>query len=561
LKFKTREILAPGAPIEELSPAGGRGHLLLQFEGAPGPVRVAELKRRGVAVLQDVPENGLLVFVDGRVRVEGLGIHYAAAIDPADKISPLVKADAFAVTEFHPDVDMNRARELVLNLGAELRENPDLLSHHLLLRTGRLADLAKLDEVAYIFPASSELIHGVPTRPCAGALTTNGTTSQAIPVYGKWASTSPVIGYVFSHITTQLPAAEVESEIERAMAVWASVIQVTWVQGTDATAPQTVNILFATGAHGDSFPFTDPSVLAHTFYPDPPNPEPIAGDMHFDDAETWKVGVNTDVFSVALHELGHALGLGHSDNPDAVMYPYYKISSTLSPIDIAAIQSMYTPQSANSGTSPSPSPNPTPSPNPAPAPTPALTLAVVPSASPTSSSSINLSGTTSGGKSPIVVTWSANDTSGTALGSASWIVAQIPLNAGNNTITVTATDSSGAHASQAVTVTRQSAAPTPSPSQPSQPTQPGSGPIMLAITSPGSTSVSTSAASITFRGTTTGPVASVAWSNGFGQSGVALGTSNWSAGIPLLTGFNAITITAASASGSTVTRSVTVTRN
>jgi hypothetical protein len=101
-----------------------------------------------------------------------------------------------------------------------------------------------------------------------------------------------------------------EAATQRAMAQWSNVVQVTWQQGTDATAPQTVNILFASGDHGDGFPFTSTAILAHTFYPAPPNPDPIAGDMHFNADETWQIGANTDLFSVALHELGHALGLG-----------------------------------------------------------------------------------------------------------------------------------------------------------------------------------------------------------------------------------------------------------
>lgn len=571
LKFKTRTIVAPAARVTELSPASGRGHLLVQFESAPDSATIGELTSRGVAVLEDIPENGLLVYVDGRVPVAGLGIRYAAPIDPSDKISPLLSSGGgFVVAEFHPDVDMNRARELALGVGAELHENPDLLAHHLLLKTGRLTDLTQLDEVAYIFPASNALIHGIPTRPCAGALTTNGPTSQAIPIYGQWPSSTPTLGYVFSQLTSQLPASEVESEIERAMAQWASVIKVTWQQGTDPTAPQTVNILFATGAHGDGYPFTDPSVLAHTFYPAPPNSEPIAGDMHFDEAETWHVGSDTDVFSVALHELGHALGLGHSDNPEAVMYPYYKMSTTLSPIDVAVIQTMYAPQTSSPtpaptptpSPAPSPTPTPTPTPTPAPAPTAPLTLTIAAPSAITTASSVSLSGTTSGGKSPVVVTWSANGASGTASGSSAWSIAAIPLNAGSNTITVTATDSSATRTSQTVTITRQNASSSSGSSGGSSGgTSGGSGSIALTITSPSSTSVSTSASSILFSGTATGSVASVTWSNGFGQSGTATGTSQWSVTILLLTGFNTVTIKATDSSGNTASRSVTVTCN
>ncbi len=48
---------------------------------------------------------------------------------------------------------------------------------------------------------------------------------------------------------------------------------------------------------------------------------------------------------VATHELGHALGLNHSDVADATMYPSYAYCSqefrSLSPDDIAAVQSLY----------------------------------------------------------------------------------------------------------------------------------------------------------------------------------------------------------------------------
>ena len=57
--------------------------------------------------------------------------------------------------------------------------------------------------------------------------------------------------------------------------------------------------------------------------------------MHLDDSESWNIGKNIDLFSVTLHELGHALGLGHSDNPNDVMYPYYKMNTGLQAGDIA----------------------------------------------------------------------------------------------------------------------------------------------------------------------------------------------------------------------------------
>ena len=41
-----------------------------------------------------------------------------------------------------------------------------------------------------------------------------------------------------------------------------------------------------------------------------------------------------------MHEIGHVLGLGHSERPDDIMSPYYsKSRTTLSPNDIACVQS------------------------------------------------------------------------------------------------------------------------------------------------------------------------------------------------------------------------------
>ena len=361
-----------------------------------------------------------------RVSLAGLNVHFKSSVAPADKISPLIHPQsptgAFYLAEFHADVDMNLARWVVLAAGSELRENPDLQSHQLLVRIPperlrwTLLRLVSRDETAYVFPASDELINGISVRPCEGALTANGTMAQLIQTYGDgW--DGPGLGaaslaYVFTKLTPQLDPTATQNEVRRAMAEWSKAVKISWAQASNATGAKTVNILFGAGWHGDAYPFdATGGVLAHTFFPAPPNPEPIAGDMHLDEAEHWRIGSNTDLFSVTLHELGHALGLGHSDDPAAVMYPYYRIWAQLSSVDIASARTLYATQDSTIVVPPNPPPLPPPPPPP---PTGDKTAPGVTITSPststyaTTSSLFTLRGTASDNVGVYAVTWATN---------------------------------------------------------------------------------------------------------------------------------------------------------
>lgn len=66
-------------------------------------------------------------------------------------------------------------------------------------------------------------------------------------------------------------------------------------------------------------------------------------EIYFNDYFSWEVnGSDYDIETVALHEIGHSLGLDHSSSPDAVMYPDYQgLRQELSSDDITGISQLY----------------------------------------------------------------------------------------------------------------------------------------------------------------------------------------------------------------------------
>jgi peptidoglycan hydrolase-like protein with peptidoglycan-binding domain len=156
----------------------------------------------------------------------------------------------------------------------------------------------------------------------------------------KWNKTA--LTYSYSSFTPDLSQAQVRNALSQAFNLWAAVTPLTF---TEVAAGADIVIRFVGGNHGDGSSFDGPSgVLAHAFYP-PPNAGALAGDVHFDEAETWTVNLppsGIDLVTVAGHEIGHALGLAHSNVNGALMFAFYGgAHRKLENDDVAGIQAIY----------------------------------------------------------------------------------------------------------------------------------------------------------------------------------------------------------------------------
>ncbi|KAK7904242.1 hypothetical protein WMY93_016849 [Mugilogobius chulae] len=134
----------------------------------------------------------------------------------------------------------------------------------------------------------------------------------------KWQTNA--LTYRIENYTPDMTKAEVDSSIEKALQVWSKVTPLRFTRIYSGTAD--IMISFGRYSHGDYYPFDGPDgTLAHAFAPS----TGIGGDAHFDDDEhfTYRSNSGYVLFMVAAHEFGHSLGLSHSNDPGALMYPTY----------------------------------------------------------------------------------------------------------------------------------------------------------------------------------------------------------------------------------------------
>lgn len=137
------------------------------------------------------------------------------------------------------------------------------------------------------------------------------------------------ITYAFDVAPADVPANKAFDAVRRAIATWDRFAP---IRSREVGADENPDVVIGWRPAADpDFDMTG-GTLAHADFPPgctvvATNPSPL----HFDDEEhPWGIGDEDafDIETLALHEWGHILGLGHSSNGDAIMAPTFEEGET-----------------------------------------------------------------------------------------------------------------------------------------------------------------------------------------------------------------------------------------
>jgi matrixin len=146
----------------------------------------------------------------------------------------------------------------------------------------------------------------------------------------------------------------IRDSIEEALGVWSEVVPIHFVEvfdnglaygASNATYGQ-IRFRHVDINGNDPAPPALPVAKAQAYYP---STGVLGGDVEFDHGDPWQeIGTQPipDILGATIHELGHSLGLGHSNFDEAAMYWIFNRFSGIGtgqiyPDDIAGIHAVY----------------------------------------------------------------------------------------------------------------------------------------------------------------------------------------------------------------------------
>jgi len=150
------------------------------------------------------------------------------------------------------------------------------------------------------------------------------------------------VSYRVTRYPPNISREKVDVILRKAFDIWQEAADISFSQWNGGNA--NIEIRFVEGSHGDGEPFDGAqgtwsrhhSGLGHARSPR------LGGGIHFDAGERWNCG---DLLLMAsLHQIGLAIGLNPSRDPQSVMFPLYSHTAPrveLGSDDILGLQQIY----------------------------------------------------------------------------------------------------------------------------------------------------------------------------------------------------------------------------